>query len=207
MSAKSLAAVLSAAVGLYAIILGIQGFASVVTYSTLFLQRGFGGSLGAAGWLSPEFLKLACTMSAVPVILITLGVILVVHPPRRLWSLAQDPDGPPAPGGAGPMVLLTVGMTLIGTYFLAGAAPRVIMHLARSSGLFSKDESSYMSYLSRPEGWLIVAQDVAQLLIGAYLFFGARSICRWLMKRMLAREYFAGASYGQDYPPPPQDQA
>lgn len=180
MKARSLAVVLFAAVGLFAIVKAIE-YAQVSlgliisVFRPLFIE-------GHLTW----FIGMAALASVLPIILFIVGFTLLRrHPKRflaRLKAEENSEDGSEVTFSA--MIILRAGLVLIGVLVLSGAIPSLIhgffsIAIRFTSEFFQEDSSSRIwQWIQLP----LLLTAAIRIALGIYLLCGAPKLLKWMCK-------------------------
>jgi len=173
MKVKSFAAILFAAVGLFAIVKGIeliQNFGSAPSIQRLLAEGSTWGSAVMVG-----------IVGLAPVVLFVMGLVLISHPPLRFLNRYASDEGDGPDVKATYESAMRTGLALIGVLLLFWALSPSIELIVTI--ITSKAPLSW--YLRRP--FITDAIGVGiRMILGVYLLFGAPDLVRWQMKKILA---------------------
>ena len=170
---RTLATVLFAAVGVYAIV------EAVILLQPLTMILAMSGVFEGDGGVRAAQIALAGGVGLIcPTVLLVIGLWLLLRPPLR--GLAERiPGGEATTGSPSCRMLLRASVMVIGIWVLCRAAPKLINFV-------------YVLMMEDfPEGydrwrtlWPTAAQVVVSVAMGVYLLWGAPHLVRWMVGRL-----------------------
>ena len=174
MKAKSLAVVLFAAIGVFAIVMATERLYLLSMFSNIYFGQGI-------DWW--ESVRTLCFALIVPVILLVLGLILLLRPPLGFLSKLEDDGDTSQSSNMSIIVILRCGVILIGIFTLSWMAPK----LGNIAWMLATQKWEYVKSfgISVWPQWLSV---FVHTILGIYLLCGAPHLVRWMQKRIQAAE-------------------